>query len=115
MMDIITIKNIELETLVGVLPEERTQKRLVKINIRLFCDLRKAGQSDSLDDTVDYRNIELKIHEKVTKNQYLLIERIAEETAEICLADDGVEKVNVSVEKAGTLAYSESATVEIER
>ena len=114
-MDIIYIRNLKLETLIGIFPDERSRKKVITINIQLFCDLRKAGVSDNLDDTIDYKSIEDKVVETITGNEYYLIERVAEIIAEICLATDGVQKVKVSVEKAGTMSNAESAVVEIER
>lgn len=114
-MDFIHIRNLKLDTLVGVNPAERKQKRKVKINIQLGCDLRKAGVSDDLRDTVDYKTIENKVTAVITNNEFYLIERMAEVIAEICLETIGVEQVKVNVEKAGTLENAKSAMVQIER
>lgn len=114
-MDYIHIRNLKLDTLVGVHPDERRQKRKVKINIKLGCDLRKPGVSDDLRDTVDYKTIENKVTAIITNNEYFLIERMAEVIAEVCLETVGVEQVMVTVEKAGTLENAKSAIVEIER
>lgn len=114
-MDYISIRNLKVDTLVGVNTEERQQKRKVKINIKLGCDLRKAGVSDDLRDTVNYKTIEEKVIAVISNNEYILIERMAEVITEICLETIGVEEVEVAVEKAGTLDYAKSAVVEIKR
>lgn len=114
-MDIIYIKDLQLATLIGVYPEERKKRQTITLNIKIYCDLRKAGKSDNLNDTIDYKNIEDRIADTILNNEYFLIERVAELAAEICLETEGVNKVNVKVEKAGTLTYAHSAIVEIER
>jgi FolB domain-containing protein len=114
-MDIIHIRDLKIQTIIGVHRNERLRKKPVTINIQLFCDLRKAGISDDINDTIDYKMIEDKVTTVISNNEYFLIERIAEVTAEICLETAGVEKVRISVEKAGTLSYASAALVEIER
>lgn len=114
-MDKIYIRNLELETLIGVLPDERTKKKNLTLNITLACDLRKAGVTDNLDDTIDYKTIEDKVASAIANNEFFLLERVAEFAAEICLETPGVDSVVVKVEKAGTMNYAESAVVEIER
>jgi len=114
-MDKIYIRNLKLETLIGVYPDERTVKQYLILNITLSCDLHKAGASDNLDDTIDYKTIEDNVASAIINGEFCLIERIAEAVAEICLEAPGVEGVIVRVEKSGTLTYAESAIVEIER
>ena len=114
-MDKIYIRNLELETLVGVQPEERRRKQLLTVNIILSCNLRKPGITDRLEDTIDYKIIEDKVASAIINNEFFLIERVAEVAAEICLEDPNVRNVVVSVEKEGTLKFGKSAVVEIER
>lgn len=114
-MDKIYIRNLELETVVGVLPDERSSKQNLTLNITIICDLRKAGLSDNLGDTIDYKTMEDKVAAAIINNEFFLIERVAEVSAEICLETPGVKKVIVNVEKAGTMSFAESAIVEIER
>jgi len=114
-MDIIHLRDLRFNTHVGVLASERKVKKEVVINLQLFCDIRKAGTSDKLEDTVDYKTIEDKVAELLADNEFCLIEKIASMLADICLNTAGVKKVRLTVEKAGTLDYAQSAIVEIER
>ncbi len=114
-MDIIQIRDLEIGTLVGVPHEERGRRTKIKLNIELFCDLRKAGVSDDLADTVDYKTIEDKVIAVIANNEFYLLERLAEATAEVCLENIGVEKVRVKVEKSGTLSRSKCVVVTVER
>lgn len=114
-MDKIIIQNLRLRTIVGVYPEEKKKKRDVIVNLTLFCELRTAGISDKLSDTVDYKSVETKIGELVEKGNFNLIEKIAEEIARICLDIPLVSGVIVRVDKPGVLSGCESVAVEIER
>ena len=54
-MDRILISDLLVRCIIGVRDEERRDKQDVLINLELSVDLRKAGTSDRLEDSVDYR------------------------------------------------------------
>jgi dihydroneopterin aldolase/D-erythro-7,8-dihydroneopterin triphosphate epimerase len=113
--DKIYIRDLALRCIIGVNHDERTEKQDVIINVILFVDTRKAGQTDVLEDSVDYKNVKKTILSLVEKSTFLLIEKLAEEIAKVCLDDSKVQKVNVAVDKPGALRYTRSVAVEIVR
>lgn len=114
-MDKIYIRDLVLACVIGVFPEERESKQEITLNLCLETDLRAAGQSDDLGDTVDYKSIKQGIIKMVESSSYQLIESIAERTAEICLRDQKVQRVTVLIDKPGCLQFAKSAAVEIVR
>lgn len=114
-MDRIHIRDLTLRTFVGVDPEEQEKKQEVVLNITLHADLVKAGRTDDLKDTVNYRTIKAAIAEYVESNRFSLIERLAEAAAEIALRDPRVRKAEITVDKPGALRYARSVAVAIER
>ena len=113
--DKIYIRDLSIRCIIGVNQEERTEKQDVIINVILFADTRKAGQTDDLDDSVDYKKVKKTILSLVENSEFLLIEKLAEEIAKVCLEDSKVQKVNVTVDKPGALRYTRSVAVEIVR
>ena len=113
--DKIYIRDLALRCIIGVNNDERTEKQDVIINVILFTDTRKAGQSDNLEDSVDYKMVKKTILFLVENSEFLLIEKLAEEIAKVCLDDSKVQKVNVTVDKPGVLRYTRSVAVEIVR
>ena len=111
----IYIRDLSIRCIIGVNQEERTEKQDVIINVILFADTRKAGQTDDLDDSVDYKKVKKTILSLVENSEFLLIEKLAEEIAKVCLEDSKVQKVNVTVDKPGALRYTRSVAVEIVR
>ena len=85
------------------------------INLAIYADLRKAGQSDRFEDAVDYRAIKKRIVSMVENSRYYLVEAMAEAIAEICLDHPAVTKVQVRVDKPGALRFARSVGVEITR
>lgn len=115
MKDRILIKDLLVRCILGDSPEERREKQDVLLNVVLFADLAKAGRSDRLQDSVDYRAVKKDILAAVESSQYHLVEALAERVAEICLAHSGVQQVEVTVDKPGALRFARSVAVVIER
>ncbi len=113
--DKIYIRDLSIRCIIGVNQDERIEKQDVIINVILFIDTRKAGQTDDLEDSVDYKKVKKTILSLVENSDFLLIERLAEEIAKVCLDDSKVQKVNVTVDKPGALRYTRSVAVEIVR
>lgn len=114
-MDKIYIRDLALRCIIGLYPEERKNKQDVIINIVLETDLRAAGKSDSLSDTVDYKAIKLAILNFVENSNFQLIESLAEGIAAICLKDARVQSATVTIDKPGALRFCRSVAVEITR
>lgn len=113
--DKIYIRDLSIRCIIGVNQDERTEKQDVVITVILFTDTRKAGQTDVLEDSVDYKRVKKAILSLVENSEFLLIEKLAEEIAKVCLDDSKVQKVNVTVDKPGALRYTRSVAVEIVR
>lgn len=114
-MDKIFIRDLALRCIIGLYPEERTNKQDVIINVTLETDLRAAGKSDDLSDTVDYKTIKLAILEFVENSSFNLIESLADGIAAICLKAPRVQTATVTVDKPGALRFCRSVAVEVTR
>ncbi len=114
-LDRIYIRDLQMRCIVGIYPEERTHKQDVVVNVVLSCDLSKAGASDQIEDTVNYKAVKKSIMALVESSDYFLIERMAGEIAALCLENKAVGEVQVTVDKPGALRYARSVAVEITR
>ncbi|WP_235832668.1 dihydroneopterin aldolase [Acetivibrio mesophilus] len=76
-MDKIMLKDIKLYGYHGVFPEEREKGQNFYIDIEAFVDLRKAGETDELEETVDYSKIYDIIKCINENNKFRLIESFA--------------------------------------
>jgi 7,8-dihydroneopterin aldolase/epimerase/oxygenase len=83
----------------GVLPEEKVRPQPFEVDVELEVDLARAGESDSLDDTVDYGGLAEAIARVVRTERYALLERLATRIAEVCRADTRVSRATVTVRK----------------
>lgn len=113
--DRIRIEDLRLRCVVGVHPDERQRPREVVLQITLHTDLRPAGASDALADTVDYQALHDGLVELVESSKDLLIERLAARVGERCLEDPRVGRVDVRLEKPGALPRARGVAVELTR
>jgi FolB domain-containing protein len=113
--DRIVIKDLLLRGIIGINDWEREKEQDILINITLSCNLREAGGSDRIEDTVNYRTLTKKIIKHVDEASRYTVEALAADIAKLCLNTEGVERALVRVEKPGALRFAESVGVEIER
>lgn len=113
--DQIHIRDLLLRCIVGINDEERRNKQDVVINLVLWANLRRAAVTDRIEDSVNYRTLTKQIIEHVENSSYFLVETLAERIAAICLQDEGVEQVQVTVEKPGALRFARSVGVTVVR
>jgi 7,8-dihydroneopterin aldolase/epimerase/oxygenase len=84
----------------GVNPEERALGQRFMVDVTLVVDLRRAGQSDDLTDTVSYSAVYKVVRGIVEGEPRQLIETVAEEIATAILTEFlPVERVTVTVRK----------------
>jgi FolB domain-containing protein len=114
-MDKIFVKDLLARGVIGINNWERNNPQDILINLVLFADLQKAGQTDNLDNSVNYRTVSKKVQAHAETANRLTVEALAEDIARICLQEPGVMKVQVTVEKPGAVRFSKSVGVEIER
>lgn len=115
-MDRIVIKDLLLRGIVGINPDERTDRQDILTNITMWADTAPAAQSDVIADAVNYRTVTKAIISHIEEGQPMLVERLAQEIADICLdADERVTEVEVTVEKPGALRFARSVGVTIRR
>lgn len=114
-MDKVIIKDLLARGVIGVNDWERKRPQDILINLTLFTDTKRAGETDNLEDCVDYSKMSKKILAYAESAARLTVESLANDLAKICFEDQGVQKVIVRVEKPGAVRFARSVGVEIER
>jgi dihydroneopterin aldolase len=117
MPDTIRMLDFQFFTLVGDLPHERTTPQPLEVDIEARVDLSRAGRSDRLADSIDYRLLHQRVVEGVEGDRGTaphLLEAIAERVAERVLEVDGVMSVRVRCRKPRVVLPGPVGKVEIE-
>ena len=82
-MDIVFIKELCIETVIGIYDWERKIKQFVCIDLELGTDISNASNSDVIDDTVDYKAVSKTLKTFIGDSEFQLIEALAEESTEL--------------------------------
>ena len=114
-MDRIFIKDLRARGIIGVNDWEREKAQEILINVTVFTDTRRAGETDRIEDSVDYRALAKKVQAHAESAARYTVEALANDLANLCLEVAGVEKVIVRVEKPGAVRFAASVGVEVER
>ncbi|TGE34138.1 dihydroneopterin aldolase [Desulfosporosinus sp. Sb-LF] len=97
--DVIHLRGLEFYAFHGVMPEEHVLGQIFIIDMDLLFNLRKAGSSDQVEDTIHYGEVYQVIKACVTEGRHQLIEHLAEEIAQCVLKQFACMSVRVEVHK----------------
>ncbi len=114
-MDTIFINDLRVDTVIGVNEWERRTRQTISIDLELACDCEKAGASDSIDDTLNYKLVSKRVAAFVEESDFQLVETLAERISKLIREEFGVEWVRVRVNKMGALRGARDVGVIIER
>jgi len=112
-MDTISIHALIVPTRIGITQEERSTEQTVKVSVEITCDTKKAGETDAIEDTIDYEVVANAIKE-LGKTQRNTVEKFAEDIAEKVLKDFGGTSTKITIEKF-VLPDTEAVSVTITR
>ena len=114
-MDIVFLRDLRIETVIGVWEWERRIKQIVSIDLEMGADVRRAAATDRIDDALNYRDVAKRLIAFVGGSQFQLVETLAEAVARIIVTEFGVPWARVSVAKPGAVQGSREVGVVIER
>lgn len=109
------IRDLLLTCLIGVHKHEQKKPQRVRINLDLAVMEDAEDIGDRLSEVVCYEDVADGIRNLLAKGHVNLVETLAEQIAEMCLADARVRTARVRVEKLDVFPDATSAGVEIER
>lgn len=98
-MDFIKITGIHCYGYTGYLPEEQALGQWFEADLILWLDLTPAGNSDRIENTLDYRQAITIVKNLIKTSKFALIEKLATAIANELLQLDKVEQVRVQLSK----------------
>ena len=114
-MDEIFIKDLLIRGVIGITEREREQPQDILVNVVIFADSTRAGQTDDLNESVNYRTIAKKILHYVEGAKRYTVEALATDIMKLVLEETNVLGARVRVEKPGAVRFSRSVGIEITR
>ena len=113
-MDIIFLHEFKIDLVIGVYAWERHVPQTVQLDLDIGLPS-GAGQSDRLEDTIDYGRVVQAIEASIRQRHFDLLETFAEHIAQIIRNDFKAPWVRISVTKLGMLSNIKRVGLTIER
>lgn len=114
-MDRILINDLSYDCVIGILPEERTRTQKVRLSATLELDLKMAGRSGKLEDTVDYYALSQRIVQRSRELKCGLLEELGEKLCEMILEYGQVRAVTLRILKPEAVTQCAGCGIEITR
>lgn len=114
-MDIIFLRELKVDTLIGVYDWERIVPQTLQIDLDIGLPNTRACHSDDIADALDYAEIVKHLKEVLSNRHFNLLEALAEHIAQILLKDFNAPWVKVSVAKLQAIRGSKMVGISIER
>jgi dihydroneopterin aldolase len=111
----IFVRDLVLMCRIGAYPEERLKTQRVRFNLDILVQAPADPIGDDLAQVLSYDTVIADIRELTSRGHINLVETLAAEIADICLADPRVAEVKVTVEKLDVEPAAAGVGVEIER
>ena len=114
-MDIVFIRGLRIETVIGIYDWEKTIKQPVILDLEMSTDVAKAAATDRIEDAVDYKAVSKRLKQLVGEGRFELVETLAERCVQVIREEFGVAWVRLSVNKIGAVSDAADVGVVIER
>ncbi len=114
-MDIIYLHDLKVDCVIGVWDWERKIKQTITIDLDMGFDIRAAAKSDDLVDTLSYKDVSKRVEAFVKDSGFQLVERLAEEVAQILLTEFEIKWCRVKINKYGAVRGAGDVGILIER
>ena len=98
----------------GVHESEKALGGKFEVDLDIYKDLSKAGESDDLIDTLDYESVYKTVYNCIKRNKFYLIEALAERIAKSIIKKYKIERVVIKVRKPHAPIKGVLDTVEVE-
>lgn len=114
-MDKIIIRQLHVDALIGIHEWEKQNHQPVIIDLDLMFDCSDAAESDDINDALDYFVICEEVTRFVKSSRFELIERLAEEVAQMILKNHPCDEVKLTLLKPNAVNNANTVGIEISR
>lgn len=114
-MDTVFVRDLSIDTIIGIYDHERTQKQTIVLDFDMSFDIARAALSEDIEDALNYKTLTDTIRAFVEGSEFLLIETLAERITSMIIDDFGVANVKLTLHKPNALSGTTDVGVIIER
>jgi len=114
-MDIVYIRDLRIDTVIGIYGWERHTTQSIIFDIEMSADIARAAATERIEDTLNYKSVAKRLMQFVGDSEFQLVETLAERCAAIIREEFGVRWVRLSLNKKGAVRGASDVGVIIER
>ncbi len=114
-MDRVLIRNLTVDSLIGVYPEERIDPQRLILDVDMTYDLSAAGLSDNVADTIDYGKVSEELTHIANTTQYQLLEALARDMLLHILSNYPCSEARLLINKPDIMPNGTNVAIELTR
>ncbi len=114
-MDIVYIRDLRIDTIIGIYDWEREVRQTVSIDLEMASDIGKAAATDDIQFALNYKAVSKRLIAYVENRNALLVETLAEEIAQIIRSEFDVPWLRLRLSKPGAVRGARDVGLIIER
>ncbi|MEH6627232.1 MAG: dihydroneopterin aldolase [Motiliproteus sp.] len=114
-MDIVYIKGLKAETVIGIYDWEREIRQQVTLDLELGTDIRNAAATEEVANTLNYKSISERLLAFIEASEFQLVETMAEQIAALILEEFPVSGLKLRLGKPGAVPAADDVGVIITR
>jgi len=114
-MDIVFIRDLRIDTIIGIYDWEREVKQTVSIDLEMASDIRQAAATDDIQFALNYKAVSKRLIAYVESRNALLVETLAEELAQMIREEFNVPWLRMRLSKPGAVRGARDVGLIIER
>lgn len=114
-MDKVFISDLRIDTIIGIYDWERQVRQTISLDLEMAHDISKAAKTDDIQYALNYKEVAKRLIAFIEPSEFLLIESMAEQAAEIIMKEFSVPWLRLTLHKPGALRGAKNVGVIIER
>ncbi len=114
-MDIVYIRDLQIDTTIGIYDWEREVRQTVSLDVEMAADISKAAATDDIQYALNYKSVAKRMIGFVEGSEFLLVETMAEQIAQIIRDEFSVPWLRLRLSKPGALRGARDVGLVIER
>ena len=114
-MDIVYIGDLRIDTIIGIYDWEREVRQTISLDLEMGTDIRKAAETDDIQYALDYKAVSKRLIDFIEGSEFLLVETMAEQVADIVRQEFYVPWLKLRIGKPGAIRGARDVGIIIER
>ena len=115
-MNTISIVDLEITCIIGILPNERVKEQTLLLNINLDVDIGDSTFADDINETIDYTIIAEMATQLATTKKYNLIESFCKDLNNLFLETfQAIQQTRITVKKPNALSNAKYAAYSMKK